>query len=180
MRNGFAGLALSLLVACSASAQTPPPPSDLWKSQVDLFVALPRRFPAADMSNFARVVSENVEVQRENKVVFRTRKEWFDELQSYKQSAPSAPQGFSVSRDQYSLLSDGGIMVREFTYPIAPEGETVFYHPNYPLRYVTYYVNQGKLFRVIYGPPMTSYAGLCQVVEKTKGSSAVTISSACN
>lgn len=179
MRNGHAGLALSLLVACSASAQTPPSPPDVWKSQVDLFVALPRRFPATDMFDFARVVSENVEVQRDNKVVFRTREDWFDELQSYKPSSPSAPQGFSVSRDQYSMLSDGGVMVREFTYPIAPKGGMVYYHPDYPIRYVTYYVNQGKLFRVIYGPRMTTYAGLCQVVEKTKGSSAVTISSAC-
>ena len=180
MRHGFAGLALSLLVACSAFAQTPPPPPEVWNAQFGLFVSLPQRFPAANMSDFALVVADNVEVQRENKVVFRTRKEWFDELQSYKQSSPSAPQGFSVSRDQYSLLSDGGVMVRELTYPIAPKGKTVFYHPDFPLRYVTYYVNQGKLVRVIYGPPMSSYGGLCQVVEKAKGSSAATISSACN
>jgi hypothetical protein len=156
-----------------------PPPLDEWKAQLALFSSLLPRLPAADLSSFTRLVADDVQVYRDNKIIYRTRKDWVEEFQSYKQKSPRDPQGFSVSRDQYSLLSDGGISVREFTYPIAPEGASVVYHPSYPLRYVTYYLYRGKLVRVIYGPAMTSYGGLCQEVEKAKKSSAVTISSAC-
>ena len=160
-----------LIVAAAGvlfSPGRPPPPPEIWNAQVAFFSALPDRFPAADLAPFERLVADDVQVYRDGILIHRTRADWIRELQSYKQKIPTDPQGFSVSRDQYTLLADGSVSVREFTYPIAPEGKSVVYYPDYPLRYVSYRLAKGRLVRVDYGPAMSSYSGLCQKVAEIR------------
>ena len=160
-----AGLSLLVTPVSVGSVPPPPPPPEEWAPQLAFFAALPHRYPAPDLAAFEALVAENVEVVRDGRVLHRTRRDWIDELQR----VPAAEiQGHSVSRDQFHRAADGGISVREFSYPIAPEGKTIIYHPSAPLRYVTYYLAGGRLVRVVYGPAMDSYGGLCQAVAKAR------------
>lgn len=168
MRRMFITAAVGVLFSSSGWGQLPPPSPDLWKAQVAFFNSLPGRFPAADITRFEQLVAEDVQVYREGNLIHRTRASWIRELQSYRQQTPAHPQGFSVSRDQYTRTPDGSVSVREFTYPIAPEGKTIAYHPDYPFRYVSYKISSGKLVRVDYGAAMSNYTGLCQAVAKEK------------
>ena len=166
MAGALAGIAL---FAGTASGQpAPPPPPHVWQAQVALFVSLPQRFPSANISDFEKLVADDVKVFRDGKIVHESREAWLRELQDAGPRSPGDPQGYSVSRDQFNRLQDGGISVREFSYPIAPEGRQIIYHPSAPLRYVTYYIEGGRLVRVDYGPAMSSYGGLCQAVAKAQ------------
>ena len=171
MRQFVCGLVVLNFCALSIAAQEPPPSPDDWEGQVAVFRALPQRLPTKNIAPLEKLVADDLQVYRDGKLVHRTRRAWIDELQSYRQVEPGDPQGFSVSRDEYHKLADGGVSVREFTYPIAPDGAQIVYHPSNPLRYVTYYFKTGKVERIVYGPPMTSYAGLCQAVNNAKPSS---------
>jgi hypothetical protein len=142
------------------------------EAQVAFFGSLPDRFPAANTATFEQLIAIDVQVYRDGNLIHQTRTDWLKELRSYKQASPEDPQGFSVSRDQYALLTDGSVSVREFTYPIAPEGRTVFYHPSYPLRYVVYRFGKGRVVRVDNGYSMANYTGLCQQVGKLREKSA--------
>jgi len=168
MRLRFIIAAVGALFSSGGLGQLPPPPPDAWKAQVAFFSSLPDRFPAADPAQFERQIAEDVQVYRDGILIHRSRADWIKELQSYKQKSPTDPTGFSISRDQYTLLADGSVSVREFTFPIAPKGRTVFYHPDYPLRYVSYRFAKSRLVRVDYGPAMSFYIGLCQEVAKIK------------
>jgi hypothetical protein len=168
MRFGLIIAAAGVLYSSSGFGQLPPPPPDVWKAQLAFFSSLPDRFPVADTTQFEQLVANDVQVYRDCILVHKTRADWMREIQSYKQKMPTDPQGFYVSRDQYTLLADGGVSVREFTYPIPPEGKTTFYHPDYPLRYVYYRISNGRLVRVDYGMAMSDYAGLCQEVATIK------------
>lgn len=157
------GALLGLVAGPAAlSAQDPLPPPKIWNAQIAFFKALPKRFPASDISAFEKLVADDVQVYRDGKLVHRTRQSWISELQHFeKGKGPGNPQGYSASRDSFHKLADGGILVREFYYPIAPDGAHIVYHPSNPLRNVTYYLDEGRLVRVVYGPAMTSYGELC-------------------
>jgi hypothetical protein len=168
MRVPIAALAMAGFCSLATGAQEPSPSPPVWDAQVALFSSLPDRIPAKDLSSLKLLVADDVEVYRDGKLVHETRKAWFDELRDGGRIPPHGPREYSVSRDHYARTADGGVSVREFSYPIAPEGSHTVYHPRHPLRYVTYYIEGGKLVRVVYGPAMSGYAGLCQVVEAAK------------
>ncbi len=168
MRLLVRALAMPTILATAAFASVPPPPPDVRDAQVALFAGLPERFPAEDLSAFEALVSEDVKVYRDSRLVHETREAWINELQDHRQGAPRGSRGYTVSRDEYHRLADGGVSVREFYYPILPEGSQIVFHPGYPLRYVTYYIEAGRLVRVVYGPAMHNYTGLCQAVEQAK------------
>ena len=172
MRLKLMFAAVGLLYSSSGLSQTPPPPPGVWQAQLSFFTLLPDQFPAANTAGFEQLVAIDVQVYRDGNLIHQTRSDWLKELQSYKQASPTDPRGFSVSRDQYAILADGSVSVREFTYPIAPEGRTVFYHPSYPLRYVVYRFGNGRVVRVDYGYAMADYTGLCEEVAKLKEKSA--------
>ncbi|WP_144033510.1 hypothetical protein [Sphingomonas guangdongensis] len=157
------------ILPSSGSAQTAPPPPDVWNAQVTFFKLLPTRRPVTDTAQFERTVAKDLKVYRDGALIHNNRAAWIKELQSYERRSPDDPQGFSVSRDQYSRLTDGSILIREFTYPIAPTGATIIYHPSYPLRHVTYRFGKGKLVTVEYGAVMESYPVLCRKVAEAKG-----------
>lgn len=157
-----------LIVTAAFSVPQPPPPPDRWKAMVDILAALPSRFPAADISRLEALVAEDVKVYRDGVLVHDNRQSWIRELQAYRQRRSTDPIGFTVSRDHYNLVADGGVSVREFTHPFWPEGRHIVSDPTDPLRYVTYYVESRRLVRVVYGPAMSSNRALCQAVTQAR------------
>jgi hypothetical protein len=154
-----------LNLSTAAFAYEFPHPPEVFNAQVAVLSALPARLPSANLRAFEALVADDVKVYRDGTLVHQTRKAWLDELQSYRQRHPNAPRTYSVSRDHYHSLADGGISVREFSFP---DDRQQTHHPLRPYQYVTYYVEDGRLVRVVYGPSMSAYVGLCQAVEGIK------------
>jgi hypothetical protein len=130
-------------------AQFPPELGDL--PEAAFFKALPTRFPAEDIAPLAPFVANDVQVYRDGKLVFRSREAWLNDLRSSgAPKGPDSPAGYTVSRNYIGEASDGGIIVGEFSFPIAPAGRTVIYHPINPRSFATYRFKGEKLVRVVY------------------------------
>lgn len=156
---------LALATANPASSlPLPPPPPQEMAQQKQFFEALPKRLPPTDLKAFAPYVSPDVKVYRDGKLAFNGRETWFAFLRSFAANASDKPQGLSVSREAFYRTRDGAFVVLEFLWPIAPKGKEgqISYHSSHDFTLTTYHLDDGRLVRVDYGPPMRKYDWLLE------------------
>jgi hypothetical protein len=115
------------------------------KFYADFFTALPRSFPAKDLSALERMVSGQVVVTIDGVPRFKSRAEWLGWLQSM--AVEHGVERTSMSREEFFIQPDDRILVREFWYPI--KKDTV-YHPEFPHKLVSYQFKDEMLVRVDY------------------------------
>lgn len=150
-------LPVAIVLAASAPAEAlpPPPPNPVEQAHIDAFFdALPRQLPMTDFTAFEKLVSPDVMVSRDGKIVHRNRASWFAELARNPFAgwqSPKAPVAAGIGRDDFYRSADGTVVVRELTTGMAPEGEHIEYHAGYVTRIVSYVLRDGILVKVDYG-----------------------------
>jgi len=156
----FAALALAA-AATPARPAPPPPPAPAEQRQIDaFFAALPKRLPATDLASLEPLVAPDVKVYRDGRLAFSDRTAWFAELaRSFERTSQFSPAGVSISRETFYRGPEREHVVLEFTFPFAPPGEHIDYHPAYPLRLVRYWLADGVLTKIDYGTPFENGGG---------------------
>lgn len=134
----------ALLMATGARATPPPPPDPETAASLNAFFsALPQSFPAGDLDEIKSMIDDDLKVFVEGRLVAEGPEGWLDWLACSKGGA----QSISMSREEFFLGPEDSIVVREFWHPYS-EGK--YSHPPFPIKFVRYEFEDGRLVRVDY------------------------------